>query len=199
DVHAWCDATSSTITSTPFDARSASAAACARKNVPFAVTSSASSQSSSVTSASAFGTKPSPAEWTTSSSPPSSSSAFATSAAAPARVRRSPSARPAASTDQPSARSRSAIAAPSRPVPPATTTMTQGDTVTWVNKDTANHQVLADKGQFVSPILSKNQTFSFTFNAAGTYTYKDELHPKLTGKIVVKGLPPTLTLAVSSQ
>jgi plastocyanin len=82
---------------------------------------------------------------------------------------------------------------------PASTTITQGDTVTWVNKDNANHQVLADKGQFVSPILTRNHTYSFTFNAAGTYTYKDELHPKLTGKIVVKGLPPTLTLAASSQ
>jgi plastocyanin len=82
---------------------------------------------------------------------------------------------------------------------PASATITQGDTVTWVNKDTANHQVLADKGQFVSPILTHGHTYSFTFNAAGTYTYKDELHPKLTGKIVVKGLPPTLTLAASSQ
>jgi len=82
---------------------------------------------------------------------------------------------------------------------PSTATITEGDTVTWVNKDNTNHQVLADKGQFVSPILSKNHTYSFTFNAAGTYTYKDELHPKLTGKIVVKGLPPTLTLAASSQ
>jgi plastocyanin len=82
---------------------------------------------------------------------------------------------------------------------PQSTTITQGDTVTWVNRDNANHQVLADKGQFVSPILTRNHTYSFTFNAAGTYTYKDELHPKLTGKIVVKGLPPTLTLAASSQ
>jgi plastocyanin len=82
---------------------------------------------------------------------------------------------------------------------PATATITQGDTVTWVNRDSANHQVLADKGQFVSPILSKGHSYSFTFNAAGTYTYKDELHPKLTGKLVVKGLPPTLTLAASSQ
>src|ERR1700760_265242 len=56
---------------------------------------------------------------------------------------------------------------------PGSATITEGDTVTWVNKDNANHQVLSDKGQFVSPILSKNHTYSFTFNAAGTYTYKD--------------------------
>jgi plastocyanin len=82
---------------------------------------------------------------------------------------------------------------------PKSTTITQGDTVTWVNRDNANHQVLADKGQFVSPILRPKQSYSFTFNAAGTYTYKDELNPKLTGTVKVNGLPPTLTLAASSQ
>jgi len=67
-----------------------------------------------------------------------------------------------------------------------------------VNKDNANHQILADKGQFVSVVLRPNQSFSFVFNAAGAYGYKDELHPKLTGTITVKGLPPTLTLVASS-
>ena len=81
---------------------------------------------------------------------------------------------------------------------PKSTTITEGDTVIWKNRDNANHQVLADKGQFVSPIIRPNQTFSFTFRASGTYTYKDELHPKLTGKLVVKGLPPTLTLLASA-
>ena len=81
---------------------------------------------------------------------------------------------------------------------PKSVTITQGDTVKWVNRDNANHQVLADKGQFVSPILRPAQTFSFTFQAAGTYTYKDELHPKVTGTIVVKGAPPTLTLLAST-
>jgi plastocyanin len=82
---------------------------------------------------------------------------------------------------------------------PASATITEGDTVTWVNRDNANHQILADKGQFVSPILRPNQKYSFTFNAAGTYTYKDELNRKLAGTITVKGLPPTLTFAASSQ
>jgi len=81
---------------------------------------------------------------------------------------------------------------------PKIATVTEGDTVTWVNKDNANHQILADKGQFVSVVLRPNQSFSFVFNAAGAYGYKDELHPKLTGTITVKGLPPTLTLVASS-
>jgi len=81
---------------------------------------------------------------------------------------------------------------------PKSVTITEGDTVTWTNRDSASHQILADKGQFVSPILKKNQSFSYTFKAAGTYTYKDELHPKLAGTVTVKGLPPSLTLAVSA-
>jgi plastocyanin len=81
---------------------------------------------------------------------------------------------------------------------PKSVTITEGDTVTWVNRDNENHQVLATKGQFVSAILRPKQKFSFTFHAPGTYAYKDELHPKHTGKIVVKGLPPTLTMTASA-
>ncbi|HZT90856.1 MAG TPA: cupredoxin domain-containing protein [Gaiellaceae bacterium] len=80
---------------------------------------------------------------------------------------------------------------------PNDVTITQGDTVTWINKDSKDHQVLADKGQFVSPILHHGSSYSFTFRAAGTYSYKDELYPRHTAKIVVKGLPPSLTLAAS--
>ncbi len=80
---------------------------------------------------------------------------------------------------------------------PSSTSITQNDTVTWTNRDSADHQVLADKGQFVSPVLHKGQSFSFTFKASGTYTYKDELHPRLKATLVVKGLPPTLTLLAS--
>jgi plastocyanin len=81
---------------------------------------------------------------------------------------------------------------------PKTATITEGDTVTWVNRDNDNHQILADKGQFASAILHPKQSFSFTFRAAGTYTYADELHPKIRGTITVKGLPPTLTFAASA-
>jgi plastocyanin len=80
---------------------------------------------------------------------------------------------------------------------PKNVTITEGDTVTWVNRDNANHQVLASKGEFVSTILHPGNRFSFTFRAAGTYHYSDELHPKLTGTVTVKGLPPSLTLAAS--
>ena len=80
---------------------------------------------------------------------------------------------------------------------PKSVTITAGDTIKWVNKDNETHQVYGTGGKFVSPILKHNQSWTFTFNAAGTYTYKDELHPKLTGTLVVKGAPPTLTLQSS--
>jgi plastocyanin len=82
---------------------------------------------------------------------------------------------------------------------PKSVTITAGDTIRWVNKDNDNHQVYADNGSFVSAILKPTQSFSFTFRAAGTYTYKDELHPKIRGTIIVKGAPPTLTLAASAK
>ncbi len=80
---------------------------------------------------------------------------------------------------------------------PKTVTIVAGDRVTWINEDNSKHQVLSDKGQFVSPILRHGQRYSFTFGAAGSYGYKDELHPNLRGKVVVKGLPPSVTLSSS--
>jgi len=81
---------------------------------------------------------------------------------------------------------------------PKSVTITEGDTVTWVNRDNVNHQVYGDKGKFVSAIIKPKGAFSFTFRAAGTYGYSDELHPKLRGTVVVKGAPPTLTLTAST-
>jgi plastocyanin len=82
---------------------------------------------------------------------------------------------------------------------PKSVTVTEGDTVTWVNKDNSNHQVLENNGRFVSAILRPNQKYSFTFNAAGTYRYKDELYPKMTGTITVKGAPATLTMTSTTS
>lgn len=82
---------------------------------------------------------------------------------------------------------------------PASVTITAGDTVTFTNRDSHAHQVLANGNNFVSPILARHASWSFTFRAAGTYRYHDELHPKLKGVVYVKGAPPTLTMAVSTS
>jgi plastocyanin len=78
---------------------------------------------------------------------------------------------------------------------PATVTIATGDSVRWTNKDTKTHQVVSNSGAFASAIISPNHTYKHTFNTAGTYRYHDALHPSLTGKVVVTGPPPAVTIA----
>jgi plastocyanin len=81
---------------------------------------------------------------------------------------------------------------------PATVTIATGDTVRWTNKDTVNHQVVADTGAFASQVLGPNKTYSFTFRAAGTYKYRDALEPAERGTVKVTGPPPSVSLAAST-
>ena len=62
-----------------------------------------------------------------------------------------------------------------------------GDTVTWTNKDSGNHQVLADQLAFpTSPVLAQNQTYSYTFTKSGSFGYRDALHTNRRGTVVVR-------------
>lgn len=62
-----------------------------------------------------------------------------------------------------------------------------GDTVTWTNKDTANHQVLADQAAFpTSPVLGSNQSYSHTFMRSGNFGYRDALNRNRRGTIIVR-------------
>lgn len=63
-----------------------------------------------------------------------------------------------------------------------------GTTVTWTNRDHDVHTVTADDTAptFKSAGLDTGDSFSFTFNKAGTYSYHCSLHPHMTGKIVVQ-------------
>jgi plastocyanin len=80
---------------------------------------------------------------------------------------------------------------------PATVTINQNDSVTWKNVDTINHQVVANGGQFASPILGAGKSYTFTFRNSGTFRYHDGLHPSLKGTVTVRGVPPQVTLATS--
>lgn len=80
---------------------------------------------------------------------------------------------------------------------PSSIALTHGDAVTWKNVDKVDHQVVADDGSFASPILHAGQSYTTTFNRAGTFRYHDSYSAKHTGKISVKGPPPSLTLALS--
>jgi plastocyanin len=80
---------------------------------------------------------------------------------------------------------------------PATVTIATSDAVKWTNKDTVNHQVIANSGAFASPIIAAGHSWTHTFKTAGTYRYHDALHPKLTGKVVVTGPPPDVTIGAA--
>jgi plastocyanin len=70
---------------------------------------------------------------------------------------------------------------------PKTVTIEFGDTVTWTNKDTGSHQVLADQLTFpTSPVLTQNQTYSYTFTKSGNFGYRDALNTNRRGTVVVR-------------
>ena len=67
---------------------------------------------------------------------------------------------------------------------PATLTIKKGATVTWTNSDSAPHQIKS--ATFNSAALNQGQSFSFTFNTAGTFDYSCAIHPSMLGKIIVQ-------------
>jgi plastocyanin len=60
-----------------------------------------------------------------------------------------------------------------------------GETVTWVNDDSAVHTATSTDGTFDSNILQRGQTFSYTFDKEGEYSYSCMLHPNMAGTIIV--------------
>ncbi len=69
---------------------------------------------------------------------------------------------------------------------PMEITISAGSQVTWINKDDVPHTVVSVDHQFKSKALDTDEKFSFTFPNPGTYEYFCSVHPKMTGKIVVK-------------
>jgi plastocyanin len=73
---------------------------------------------------------------------------------------------------------------------PSSLTVSAGSTVTWVNMDFVQHTVTSGSEQsptslFDSHELSHMQSFSYTFNTPGTYTYYCDVHPEMVGTVVV--------------
>jgi amicyanin len=69
---------------------------------------------------------------------------------------------------------------------PATAAVPVGTTVTWTNHDDIPHNVVSPEQKFKSPVLDTDETFSHTFDAAGTYKYYCSIHPRMTGQVVVR-------------
>jgi plastocyanin len=68
---------------------------------------------------------------------------------------------------------------------PAQLTVKVGTTVTWKNHDDIPHTVVS-AGKFRSKTLDTDDSFTFTFTAAGEYKYFCSLHPHMTGMIKVE-------------
>ncbi len=67
---------------------------------------------------------------------------------------------------------------------PPEITIQKGETITWINKDSAGHDV---KGSFFySGILREGQSFQQTFNEAGAFDYYCSLHPGMKGRVNVQ-------------
>ena len=80
---------------------------------------------------------------------------------------------------------------------PVSVTIATGDAVKWTNRDTKNHQVVANNGAFASPIIRPGRSYTHTFKVSGTYRYHDALHPALTGRVFVTGPPPAVSIGAS--
>jgi amicyanin len=68
---------------------------------------------------------------------------------------------------------------------PGTLTVKKGTEVTWTNHDDIPHTVLAIGTKIRSKTLDTDQSYSFTFDQAGTFNYICALHPHMKGKVVV--------------
>ncbi|WP_020659046.1 cupredoxin domain-containing protein [Amycolatopsis benzoatilytica] len=71
---------------------------------------------------------------------------------------------------------------------PASLTVHVGDSVTWIQHDTAPHDVVTTSAPvaFRSPQLSQGQSWSYTFQTAGTYAYYCSVHPDMRAQVIVQ-------------
>ncbi|GAB2975597.1 cupredoxin domain-containing protein [Nocardioides montaniterrae] len=81
---------------------------------------------------------------------------------------------------------------------PSALTVDVGDTVTWTNHDPAPHDVTVTSGpQTVhSPMLSRGQSWTFTFQRPGTYSYICSVHPDMRASVTVAAAPAPSRAAV---
>ncbi|TJY59025.1 amidase [Sinimarinibacterium sp. CAU 1509] len=68
---------------------------------------------------------------------------------------------------------------------PAELTVPVGTTVTFSNEDGSNHKVNFSDGT-QSDRLRHGAVYTRTFTAPGEYPYACAIHPKMTGKIIVR-------------
>jgi plastocyanin len=70
---------------------------------------------------------------------------------------------------------------------PVLTGVAVGDSVTWTNYGAEHHTVTSDDSSFNSGNLAPGESFTATFAATGSYTYRCRIHPSMTGTVIVNG------------
>ena len=83
------------------------------------------------------------------------------------------------------------VTTPTQPPPrfiPATGRVAVGGEVTWTNGSPEGviHDVASDNGAWTTTTLDPGESFSVTFDEAGSYTYRCNLHAGMTGVIHVE-------------
>jgi plastocyanin len=86
-----------------------------------------------------------------------------------------------------SKQSKAAVAIEAFAFTPPTITARVGETVTWKNRDPADHTVTAEDGSFDSGTMTRGGTFKASFDSPGEYRYVCALHPGMKGTVVVRG------------
>jgi plastocyanin len=81
---------------------------------------------------------------------------------------------------------------------PSSTTVNVGDSVTWRNADTVNHQVVANDGTFASPVLKPGETYTVTFSKSGKTAYHDSFATSKKGTVTVTAPAANVTLTTST-
>jgi plastocyanin len=70
---------------------------------------------------------------------------------------------------------------------PAEVTVSVGDTVTWTNNDSVEHDVTADSFSSGEPGgMAPGDAFEHTFEEAGTFDYVCTVHPGMEGTVTVE-------------
>ncbi|MGR4010307.1 cupredoxin domain-containing protein [Leucobacter sp. 1207-22] len=68
---------------------------------------------------------------------------------------------------------------------PAEVTVRPGDAVEWIFEGhSADHDVVADDGSFVSELMREG-SYVFVFEKAGTFGYDCSIHPEMRGTVTV--------------
>jgi plastocyanin len=82
---------------------------------------------------------------------------------------------------------------------PASVSIVAGDSVSWTNKDTANHQVVCKTCPFTSPVLAPGGGVTFQFTKTGNFAITDPLNHNKKATVKVAAAPATVTASPSPR